>query len=417
MDRPLHESVLRRRSRARLLWAAGLLLATVAAVAWGLGRPSRVVHVRHSTVTVAPVEQGTFVAEVRARGKLDARQVHFVSAASSGRIETMHAEVGDTVDAGALLFTLHNPDAQLAAAKADSDLAKAEAELETLRGSFRARRLELSEERIRLASRHERATREHGVLEELASAGASGRDELTTAETELRETTALVEAVARRADDLKLGEAAEIRAQRTRIAHLSTVRDVQHRLVEELQVRAPRAGVLKERPVSLGEWVSSGQLLARLVDPHDLEAKAEVSEVDVAKISVGMSARIVVEQASLRAEVHAIAPSAKAGAVETRLRILEDLPTSARIDQGIDVFIETHRAPGVLILRRPVGTAAHTRVDLFVVSENDARSRSVRLGEASERTVIIESGLDSGERVIVSETSRWKDADALLLIE
>jgi HlyD family secretion protein len=389
----------------------------IAAVAWGLGRPTRVVRVRHSTVTVAPVEQGTFVAEVRARGKLDARQVHFVSAASSGRIETMHADVGESVEAGTLLFTLHNPDARLAAAQADSDLAQAKAELETLRGSFRARRLELDEERIRLASRHERAVREHRLLAELASAGASARDELATATTELRETTALVEAVARRADDLKRGETTEVRAQRARIAHLSTVRDVQHRLVEELQVRAPRAGVLKERPVALGEWVSSGQLLARVVDPDDLEAKAEVSEVDVAKISVGMSARVVIEQAPVRAEVHAIAPSAKAGTVETRLRILDELPSSARIDQSIEVFIETHRAPAVLILRRPVGAAAHTRVDLFVVSHDEARARSVRLGEASDRTVIIESGLDLGEPVIVSETSRWKDADALLLIE
>lgn len=417
IDRPVPQSVRRRRTAARLVLAGGLVLAASLAVAWGFGRPANIAHVRRSMVTIAEVEEGTFVAEVRARGHLDAREVHFISAASPGRIEAMHVEVGEAVEAGQLLFSLQNPEVQLAAAQADSDLAEAEAELETLRASFRTRRLELDEDRIRLRARHERAEREHASLEDLAAAGASSPGELASAATELREVTALLAAAGRRAKDLDRSEAAELRGQRARIAHLTTVRDAQHRRVDELLVRAPRASVLKERPVQLGEWVSSGQLLARIVDPRDLEAKAEVSEADVADVAVGMPARVVIEQTTVQAEVHAIAPSARDGAVDTRLRILDPLPPSARIDQGVDVFIETHRAPSVLTLRRPVGALVHTQSDLFVVDRDEARPRTVRLGQASDRTIVVESGLAAGELVIVSETSRWKDVDALELIE
>lgn len=417
VDRPLPKSLRRRRLAARVVLAGGLLLAASIAVAWGFGRPPSVARVRRSTVTIAEVEQGTFVAEVRARGHLDAREVHFISAASPGRIEAMHAEVGDPLEAGQLLFTLQNPEVQLAAAQAESDLAEAEAQLETLRASFRTRRLDLGEDRIRLQARHERADREHASLTDLASAGVSSPGELATATTELREVTSLLDSGAQRARDLERSEAAELRGQRARIAHLTTVRDAQQRRVEELQVRAPRSSVLKDRPVQLGEWVSSGQLLARVVDPHDLEAKAEVSEADVAEVAVGMPARVVIEQTTVRAEVHAIAPSARDGAVDTRLRILDPLPTSARIDQGVDIYIETHRLPDVLTLRRPVGAVAHAQSDLFVVDADQARPRSVRLANASDRTIVIESGLAAGERVIVSETSRWKEVDALQLIE
>jgi HlyD family secretion protein len=306
---------------------------------------------------------------------------------------------------------------QLAAAQADSDLAKAEAELETLRASFRTRRLELDEERIRLRARRERAEREHASHAELAAAGASSPGELVTAAIELREVTDLLHATARRAKDLERSEVAELRGYRARIEHLTTVRDAQHRRVEELHVRAPRGSVLKERPVQLGEWVTSGKLLARVVDTHELEAKAEVSEADVAEVAVGMPARVVIEQTTVRAEVHSIAPSARDGAVDTRLRILDPLPASARIDQGVDIFIETHRAPQVLTLRRPVGAVAHTQRDLFVVAGGDAHPRTVWLGEATDRTIVIESGLAVGELVIVSETSRWEDVDGLQLVE
>jgi len=401
----------------RVIVAGGLLLLAAFAVAWMFSRPRNVARVRRSTVTIAEVEQGTFVAEVRARGHLDAREVHFISAASPGRIEAAHAEVGDAVEAGQLLFSLQNPEVQLAAAQADSDLAKAEAEVETLRTGFRTRRLELDEERIRLRARRERAEREHASHKELAAAGASSPGELATATTELHEVTALLHATARRAKELERSEGTELKRYRERIDHLTTVRDAQHRRVEELQVRAPRSSVLKERPVQLGEWVTSGKLLARVVDPHDLEAKAEVSEADVAEVAVGMPARVVIEQTTVRAEVHAIAPSARDGAVDTRLRILDPLPASARIDQGVDIFIETHRAPEVLTLRRPVGAVANAQSNLFVVDGDEAHQRIVRLGEASDRIIVIESGLAVGELVIVSETSRWDEVEALKLIE
>jgi HlyD family secretion protein len=417
VDRALPERQRRRRTVARVALACALLLVAASAVAWGFSRPRDVARVRRATVTIAEVEQGTFVAEVRARGHLDAREVHFISAASPGRIAATHAEIGDALEAGQLLLSLQNPEVQLAAAQADYDLAKAAAELETLRASFRTRGLELDEKRISLTARRERAELEHASHTELAAAGASSPRELATAKTELREVTALLQATARRAKELDRSETTELRGYRERIAHLTNVRDAQLRRVEELQVRAPRASVLKERPVQLGEWVTSGKLLARVVDPHELEAKAEVSEADVAKVAVGMPARVVIEQTTVRAEVHAIAPSARNGAVDTRVRILDPLPASARIDQGVDIFIETHRASPVLTLRRPVGAVAHMQSELFVVDGDEAHQRIVGLGEASDRTIVIEFGLAAGELVIVSETSRWEDVEALQLIE
>jgi multidrug resistance efflux pump len=271
----------------------------------------------------------TFVAEVRARGHLDAREVHFISAASPGRIEATHAEVGDSVEARQVLFSLQNPEVQLAAAQADYDLVKVEAELETLRTGFRTRRLELDEKRIGLRARHERAELEHASQTELAAAGASSSREPATATTELREVTALLQATSRRAKDLDRSEAAELEGYRERIEHLATVRDAQHRRVEELQVRAPRSSVLKERPVQLGEWVSSGKLLARVVDAHDL--KAEVSEADVAEVAVGMPARVGPDACDRSASARSGADHDGLGPRLTELRLATlDSPSGSR---------------------------------------------------------------------------------------
>ena len=69
------------------------------------------------------------------------------------------------------------------------------------------------------------------------------------------------------------------------------------------------------------------------------------------------------------------------------------------------------------MLRRPVGAVAHTQRDIFVVEGGVARRRSVGFGEASDRTVVIESGVAAGEVAIVSETTRWENVDTLELVE
>jgi hypothetical protein len=52
-----------------------------------------------------------------------------------------------------------------------------------------------------------------------------------------------------------------------------------------------------------------------------------------------------------------------------------------------------------------------------VIVDGEARPRTDRRGEASDRTIVVESGLAVAEHVIVSEASRWKSADLLELIE
>lgn len=59
---------------------------------------------------------------------------------------------------------------------------------------------------------------------------------------------------------------------------------------ENLNIRAPFAAVVETRPVEVGDFISAGQLCAKLVELNPIKIIAQASEADIAKLKLGDSA-------------------------------------------------------------------------------------------------------------------------------
>ena len=64
--------------------------------------------------------------------------------------------------------------------------------------------------------------------------------------------------------------------------------------------------------------------------------------------------------------------------------------------------------------RAPGGSTADA--SLFVVDGNTAHRRPVRLGKTSASTVQVVSGLNEGDKVILSDASAWAGSNALEIL-
>lgn len=417
MDRPIDKSVRRWRSWRRRLQLIAGLLAVAAATGWGMRQSEPAPTVSSSTLTTAVVERADFVDEVRARGQLDARRVQFISATSPGRIDALHAEAGATVEKGQPLVTLANSDVSLAAAKAEAELANAVSDLERLKSGFKSRSLELEGEQITISAELERAEREASNMGRLAGSGVAPADHVSDATTHLRTTRDLLTTTRRKRSALARSRKDEIAAQESRIRHLKEVRAVHAARVADLVIVAPRSGTLKELPVQIGEWVPPGRLLGKIIDPQNLEVVAKVSEAQIGRVVVGMHVRIALKQAELEGEVRAIAPASKSGSVETRITVEDPLPASARVDQGVEVYVQLNRLTNVVTVRRPVGAAPNGWGHAYVLAGGAAQRRSVRFGPASGSNIVVEEGLHEGDSIVVSETSKWQNAARVRVVD
>src|SRR5262249_54408441 len=134
-------------------------------------------------------------------------------------------------------------------------------------------------------------------------------------------------------------------------------------------------------------------------------------------LAPGLKAVVDTRDGLVRGTVVRMDPGVQNGTVAVDVRLEGALPRGARPDLGIDGTIEIERIPDVLSIGRPAIGSSETSVRLFRL-EPDGRTAvrvPVRLGRASYDAVEILAGLRPGDRVILSEMSRWETLDRVRL--
>jgi RND family efflux transporter MFP subunit len=178
-------------------------------------------------------------------------------------------------------------------------------------------------------------------------------------------------------------------------------------------VRAPFAGVVGERFVSIGDYVNRGTRVASVLRIDPLRVQLTVAEQDVAGVAIGRAVTFGVDAypgEPFTAEVRYVSPSVTA---DTRALIVEAMvPNPAgRLRPGFFATARIERkeqTPKIMVppsaLRTINGT---TRV--FVIDGDTARERIVTTGEAAEAGVEVITGLAAGERVATSALNQLTD--------
>jgi multidrug efflux pump subunit AcrA (membrane-fusion protein) len=175
--------------------------------------------------------------------------------------------------------------------------------------------------------------------------------------------------------------------------------------------------MVQELDLEPGQWVQSGQRLARMTSSDRLKAVLLVPESQARDVAVGQPVTIDTRNGIVAGHVSRSDPSVQNGTVAVDVTFDAPLPRGARPDLSVDGTIEIERLASVLSMGLPAEGGGETSTRLFRV-ESDGRSAvrvPVRLGRASFNAVEVLAGLREGDRVILSEMSRWSNVDRVRL--
>jgi len=189
-------------------------------------------------------------------------------------------------------------------------------------------------------------------------------------------------------------------------------------------IRAPFAGVLEERHVEVGSMVNPGESIGRLVDLDPVKVMAGVPERYATEVHVGATATLFFDvlgdeefSSPIRFVGSTVDPQTRTFLVEVQL-------------PNPNGEIKPQMVARMSITRREVSSAivvpqdALIRVEdgyvAFVVSDrNDgtvAEVRPVVLGPTRRNMVVIESGIEAGERLIVVGQKSVADGDRVSVV-
>ena len=148
--------IAQRKKRRRLMLGAVAAI-VVLAVSLGLSRLRPAAPSVDSTVWIDEVKRGPMLRQVRGLGTLVPEEIRWIAAATEGRVERLVVLPGTPVKADTVLLELKNPEVELAALDAVSQLRGAEASLAELRVRLESQRLNQEADLARVESEYRQA--------------------------------------------------------------------------------------------------------------------------------------------------------------------------------------------------------------------------------------------------------------------
>jgi HlyD family secretion protein len=408
----------RRRTRRTVLIIASV--AAAAAITLGLsGLEPAPPRVERGTIWTDTVRRGTFVRQVRGVGTLVPEEIVWIPAASESRVERILAQPGMPVDPSTVLVVLSDPELEQQELAALYEVRAAEAELRNLRVSLESQKLEKEASLASIEAESEQARLRNDADVALAGKNLGTRLETSISTSRSREMTRRVGLERRRAAIMHESARAQLAVQRARIDQLRAAHELLRRKVEALNVRAGISGVLQELPIQVGQRVSLGMTLAKVVQPTRLVAQLKVPETQAKDIVIGQRVSVDTRNGVVEGRVARIDPSVQAGTVSVDVRLTGALPKGARPDLSVDGTIELERLENVVYVGRPSNGRESATVGLFRVEPTGriARRVPVGLGRGSVASIEVLRGLGVGDVIILSDMAQWDGVDRIELVD
>lgn len=388
----------------RFIVAIGLV-SSVGITACGPGERD----VRDTSAEVVPVVIATRVAEGREKpvsltldGTLVADEESLLTSVVAGRVVEVLVERGTVVTEGQPIVRLRDVDYRLQAASARAQLDQARARLGMAEGGGAVPRAEEMPD-VRAA---------HSALG-LAESNLERAEEL--ARRGVLSTQALDETRTRAAEAREQYQTA-LNGARASIASLASARTTLSQAntsASEATVRAPFAGEIASRNVSVGEYVSPQTPIVSLVRTDPLRIEVQVPQQHLMAVRPGQTVRIQVDAIPNRTFEGTVRYVSAAVQRETRgLAVEAVVPNPERLLRpGLfaTARIETGQMQDVAIVPASA-VMTEAGVDrVFVVRDGVIEERVVGVAERSSEEVVIAEGVRAGEVVATESLDRLAD--------
>jgi len=373
------------------------------------------------SVSVAAATEQPITRFLKVTGTLAAEEEAEVAAEIQGRVIATPVERGTRVAQGADLIRVSPAEAQAQAAEAEANAAQLE------------RRLGLGGTEVRQGVSGDPEERRQGVPGDNAEFEtdrvpevANARAQLTLATGEFDRAKMLFDKQLLSKSDFDQKSAqAEVARRQFEIARNGAMQQYQGLLAARARVmlakkaladtivKAPFAGVVGQRLVSVGDYVQRGTKVASVLRTNPLRVQLTVPEQYSAGVAVGRSVSFEVDASpgqKFTGQVRYVSPALEAN---SRTLVVEAVVPndSGALKPGAfatALIEQANRSPGVLTPAAAVRTVAGTS-RVFVVAGDKAEERIVTIGQPLGDLVEITNGLKAGEKVATSNVTQLAD--------
>lgn len=419
MDIARGEDVIRRKKRKRILVTVAAVLA-VGGITLGVSKlkPAPPT-VEFSTLWPDTVKRGSMLRQVRGLGSLvpTPEAIRAIPAETDAQIVRVLMLPGAEVKADTVIMELSSPQVVQEAMDADQQLKGAEADYLNTKAKVNSDLGQLRQDLATVKADYEDAKRTADASRKQAEIGVLSANALKTAEGKEEELATRYKIEQDRIGMSEEATKTQLAAAQAKIDQMRALSSFKHQHLEALRVRAGIPGLLEDVPVQAGQRVPQGTILAHVVQPEHLKAELKIPETQAKDVEKGQKAEIDTHNGIIPGVVTRIDPAAVNGTFTVDVALQGELPKGARPDLSVDGTITMEKLDNVLYVGRPAFGQEKSTVGMFRIEPdgNYAVRVPVELGRSSVNAIEIVRGLKEGEQVILSDMSRYDNADRIKL--
>lgn len=351
-------------------------------------------------VTTATVVEQPVTRFIRVSGTLAAQEDAEVAAEVAGRIVATPIERGSRILAGATLVQIADAEVSAQAREAEANAAQIEARLGTASGA--AFEVERVPEVANAQASYELARTEFERTQMLQQ-----RQLISASEFDQKQ--AQVEAARRQYEVARNAAEQQYQALMAARARVAMAR----KAVADTVVRAPFDGVVGERLVSVGDYVTRGTKVASVLRVSPLRLELTVPAQYVSAVTVGSLVSLEVDAypgETFSGNVRYVSPALRS---DSRALVVEAMVENAdgRLRPGLFATARIEQAARSSALLVPAAAVQRTATGhrVFVVQGDTVEERLVTLGEPQGTQIELTSGVAAGDRVVAADLERVKD--------
>jgi HlyD family secretion protein len=237
-------------------------------------------------VRAVTAQRGTIRSVVSTNGKVEPLQNFEAHTPMGTTVTKILVREGDQVKKGQLLVQLDDAKARSQAAQAKAQVLAAEADLNAIqKGGSREEILTLDSQITKARTQNDTAQRNLDALRRLREQGAASPGEIKNAEDQLKRANADLELLLQKQKNrYSQPEIARVEGQKS---EAQAAYDAAEDVLNQLNIRAPFAGVVYSLPVLQGAYLNPGDLVLQEADLSKVRVRAFVDEPDLGRLAPG----------------------------------------------------------------------------------------------------------------------------------
>jgi HlyD family secretion protein len=405
--------------RRQIMWSAAGLIC-LAGVTIGVSRLKPAApEVERSTVWTDVVKRGDMLRQVRGLGSLipSPEFIRQIPAETDATVVRILKLPGSEVKPDTVLLEMNNPQLEQETVDAKLQLKAAEVAYQSLRVTLQSELMNQKAGAATVSSDYTQAKMQADIDKALFDLGVISGLAYNNSKSKADELTTRNNIENERLDINAKAIVTQLAEQQAKVDQMRALADLKQKQLDELKVRAGIQGVLTELPLQVGQHVTPGTELAKVVQPNHLIAELKVPETQARDVQTGQPALVDTHNGTVDGTVMRVDPAVQNGTVTVDVKLTGETPRGARPDLSVDGTIDLEKLDNVLYVGRPAFGQEDSTITLFKL-DPDAKGAvrvPVKVGRASVNSIQVIEGLHEGDTVILSDMSREDNTDRIRL--